>query len=110
MHLQGYAFTPAHRTQLLRDLKDVVIPQKCQSKRAQVGFDTWARYIDAQKTATNETLPVSRSIDLLIDGANVGYYGLSKWYADAKRALLLRSPSHNTSHKKYKDDAEIHVS
>lgn len=29
--------------------------------------------------------------DTVIDGANVGYYGLSKWYKDAKKARLIEN-------------------
>lgn len=81
--LSGYPFTAAHRGQLLSDLVGTVVPRKCRSQKASVGFEVWRRYV-TQRRASGDC------IDLLIDGANLGYYGLSSWYQVAKRALMLR--------------------
>lgn len=80
--LSGHAFTAACRTHLLEELRDVVIPQACRSRRALQGFEHWRRYIHARCDAGDR-------VDIFIDGANLGYYGLSSWYDLAKKELLL---------------------
>lgn len=80
--LSGYAFTAACRTHLLSELRDLVIPQACRSRRAVQGFEHWKRYIHGRFDSGDR-------VDVFIDGANLGYYGLSSWYDLAKRALLL---------------------
>ncbi|KPA81127.1 putative mitochondrial hypothetical protein [Leptomonas pyrrhocoris] len=80
--LSGYAFTAACRNHLLSELKDLVIPQACRSRRALLGFEHWKRYIHARYDSGDR-------VDVFIDGANLGYYGLSSWYDLAKKQLLL---------------------
>lgn len=76
--LAGYPFTAHDRQHLLQELSDKVIPSQCRTPRALRGFQTWQRFLSA-----------SPHVDVLIDGANLGYYGLSAWYSIAKRELLL---------------------
>ncbi|KPI89495.1 hypothetical protein ABL78_1371 [Leptomonas seymouri] len=83
VELAGYAFTTACRTHLLRELKDIVIPQACRSRRALLGFEHWKRYIHARYESGDR-------VGVFIDGANLGYYGLSSWYDLAKKQLLLQ--------------------
>ncbi|KAK7201402.1 hypothetical protein NESM_000202700 [Novymonas esmeraldas] len=80
--LAGYPFTTACRAHLLRELTELVIPRACRHRRALLGFEHWKRYMQARLDAHDR-------VDVFIDGANLGYYGLSSWYADAKRQLLL---------------------
>ncbi|CAJ1992190.1 RNase P / KRNP1 / Ribonuclease P [Leishmania donovani] len=80
--LSGYPFTAACRSHLLRELKELIIPQACRSRRALLGFEHWKRYIHARLDAGDR-------VDIFIDGANLGYYGLSSWYDLAKKQLML---------------------
>ena len=34
---------------------------------------------------------LKKKVDVVIDGANVGYYGVTSWYVDSKRQQLLRN-------------------
>ncbi|KAG5495168.1 hypothetical protein JKF63_02223 [Porcisia hertigi] len=82
VQLSGYPFTAACRSHLLRELTELIIPQACRNRRARLGFEHWRRYIQARLDAGNR-------VDVFIDGANLGYYGLSSWYAVAKKRLML---------------------
>ncbi|KAH9593114.1 Protein-only RNase P [Trypanosoma melophagium] len=79
--LKGHRFTTAQKTRLLKDVVEVaLVAQRKKSVRVRIGFETWRRFVALH----------GQNIDVLIDGANLGYYGLSSWYSDAKRALLLK--------------------
>ncbi|KEG07541.1 hypothetical protein DQ04_09501020 [Trypanosoma grayi] len=84
--LRGHRFTTAQKTRLLHDVIEVaMMPRRGKSDnnnitRLRTAFEAWRRFV-----ATHGS-----RIDVLIDGANLGYYGLSSWYEDAKRALLLQ--------------------
>ncbi|GET91950.1 hypothetical protein, conserved [Leishmania tarentolae] len=80
--LAGYPFTAACRSHLLRELNELIIPKACRSRRALLGFEHWKRYIHARLDAGDR-------VDIFIDGANLGYYGLSSWYDLAKKQLML---------------------
>ncbi|CCW60868.1 unnamed protein product [Phytomonas sp. EM1] len=78
---KGYPFSEPERAALLRELRETVIPPRCRHPKAREGFETWCRYLAQRASAADP-------IDLFIDGANVGYYGLSGWYEAAKRRRL----------------------
>ncbi|ESL11627.1 hypothetical protein TRSC58_00618 [Trypanosoma rangeli SC58] len=79
--LRGHRFTAAQKTGLLNDvMKVVTMTPRGNLTRVRVAFEAWRRFI----------LTHGQRIDVLIDGANLGYYGLSSWYEEAKRALLLK--------------------
>ncbi|KAG5469121.1 hypothetical protein LSCM4_02518 [Leishmania orientalis] len=80
--LSGYPFTASCRSHLLRELTELIIPRACRNRRAALGFEHWKRYIQARLDAGDR-------VDVFIDGANLGYYGLSSWYDLAKKQLLL---------------------
>lgn len=73
--LVGVPFTSKHREELLHNIKSSLVAAKCRNARAKANFETFCRYI-----AT-----VSPSV--IIDGANLGYYGVSKWHGAARNAL-----------------------
>lgn len=81
--LSGYPFLSTYRSHLLKELEEVVIPAACKGAQARRGFEHWRRYIHARHES-------GERIDILIDGANIGYYGLSSWYGIAKREQLLQ--------------------
>ncbi|XQJ30157.1 hypothetical protein NXY56_006236 [Leishmania guyanensis] len=80
--LSGYPFTAACRSHLLRELTELIIPRACRNRRAVLGFEHWKRYMHAR-------LDAGDLVDVFIDGANLGYYGLSSWYDLAKKQLML---------------------
>ncbi|KAF8284076.1 hypothetical protein TcBrA4_0059300 [Trypanosoma cruzi] len=78
--LRGHRFTAAQKERLLSDVMNVVMmAPRGNPTRVKVAFEAWRRFISTH----------GQRIDVLIDGANLGYYGLSSWYEEAKRALLL---------------------
>lgn len=82
-NLHGYPFTGVFREKLLRDIDNIVASvRKSGDQRMHVGFQAFKRFV-------TET-----SFDVLIDGANVGYYGLSSWYPVAKKRLLEHRQRH----------------
>lgn len=76
--IQGFPFTARFRHQLLTDLTNKVVPARCRSKRALTAFETWKRFVSTSMDG----------VDIIIDAANVGYYGVSKWYGVAKQQLI----------------------
>ncbi|EAN79271.1 hypothetical protein, conserved [Trypanosoma brucei brucei TREU927] len=79
--LSGHRFTALQKSKLLSDVVQIAMDGgRKNSPRARMAFETWRRFISSH----------GHSIDVLVDGANLGYYGLSSWYALAKRELLLR--------------------
>ncbi|KAG5469479.1 hypothetical protein LSCM1_02700 [Leishmania martiniquensis] len=80
--LSGYPFTASCRAHLLRELTELIVPRACRNRRAALGFEHWRRYMQARLDAGDR-------VDVFIDGANLGYYGLSSWYDIAKKQLML---------------------
>ena len=79
--LVGFPFTAAFKTQLLDDIEKKLVGGRIRSAKAKQGFETFKRYIQS---------PAAAKVDCIIDGANLGYYGLSSWYHIAKKDLLQR--------------------
>ena len=73
--LRGHNFTAAQKGALLNDVSTIVAPKTCRNPRH---FETFHRFLAAR----------GDPIDVFVDGLNVGYYGLSSWYRDAKLQLL----------------------
>lgn len=90
--LHSFDLLPADRAELVRDIEEKLIkprveglsryePEKVVSSAER---DTrWAAVHALQ--AALESLPY----DTVIDGANIGYYGLSSWYKEARREKAL---------------------
>ncbi|KAG8345396.1 putative Pentacotripeptide repeat region of PROPR Protein only RNase P [Trypanosoma vivax] len=79
--LGGHRFTAEQKSRLISDVVKVAMSaQRGKSPRMRLAFESWQRFVSTQ----------GHRIDVLIDGANLGYYGLSSWYEIAKRELLLK--------------------
>lgn len=52
---------------------------KHRGEAVKIAFQHWKRWLEQQ-------VRLGKPYDLLIDAANVGYYGLSKWFAVAKKS------------------------
>lgn len=75
--LVGHPYSSALRSALLASFHSTVIPNVSKSSRAPQLFEAFTKYIHTRGDA-----------NVYIDGANVGYYGLSNWYGVAKRKML----------------------
>ncbi|XQJ31435.1 hypothetical protein NXY56_007547 [Leishmania guyanensis] len=89
--LQSFDLSPEDRAALVHDLVEKLVKPRLQGfsryePDTEVSEDIigqrWREFEEFKAAA--ETM----SYDTVIDGANVGYYGLSSWYAEAKDSLL----------------------
>lgn len=89
--LQSFDLSLADRTVLVEDVVEKLVRPRVEGcsryePDVQVSSETqqqrWKEF-EAFKDAVREM-----DFDTVIDGANVGYYGLSSWYTEAKDALL----------------------
>ncbi|KAG5466558.1 hypothetical protein LSCM4_01710 [Leishmania orientalis] len=106
--LQSFDLTPEDRAVLVHDLVEKLVKPRLQGSSryepdTEVTRDTisqrWKEFEDFKAAA--ETM----SYDTVIDGANVGYYGLNSWYTEAKDALLRTrgvDPSSVSSAERFK--------
>ncbi|KAG5492925.1 hypothetical protein JKF63_01505 [Porcisia hertigi] len=90
-HLQSFDLSAEDRAVLVQDLIEKLVKPRLQGSSryepdTEVSEDTicqrWKEF-DEFKAAVEKM-----SYDTVIDGANVGYYGLNSWYTEAKDALL----------------------
>lgn len=81
-----YDLTAEDRHEILDDLLTKLITPKLKGEKEQVAPEEvtrrWAEYEKFKDSLA------SSHYDTVIDGANVGYYGLSNWYRSAKDDLL----------------------
>ncbi|GET93029.1 hypothetical protein, conserved [Leishmania tarentolae] len=89
--LQSFDLSEEDRAVLLHDLVEKLVKPRLQGSSryepdTEVSEDTisqrWREFEQFKEAATK------MSYDTVIDGANVGYYGLNSWYTEAKDALL----------------------
>lgn len=66
--LQPHHVTAATRDALLHDIRTKLAPQPTKDPRGAAAFETFRRFIEP-----------ATQYDVIVDGANVGYYGLSNW-------------------------------
>nr|CCC50567.1 conserved hypothetical protein, fragment [Trypanosoma vivax Y486] len=89
--LYSFDFSPGDRETLLNDIETKLIeprlgsPGSCESASKVSSVEIERRVGEFQKF--KELISILE-YDAVIDGANVGYYGLSSWYRAAKEALL----------------------
>lgn len=90
-HLSHFEFTESERHLMVEDIMEKLIRPRIGAVshyQPQISVD------DSMKAKRQEDLRVfldavnTMDFNAVIDGANVGYYGLSHWYSKAKRALL----------------------
>lgn len=89
--LQSFDLSPENRAVLVHDLVEKLVKPRLQGcsryePDTEVSEDTvcqrWREFEEFKAAAAK------MSYDTVIDGANVGYYGLNSWYTEAKDALL----------------------
>ncbi|CUG92424.1 ribonuclease-like, putative [Bodo saltans] len=89
--LTHFEFTEAERSIMVEDIMEKLIRPRIA---AVSHYQPNLLVDDAMRTKREEDLGAfleaikTMEFDAVIDGANVGYYGLSHWYSKAKRALL----------------------
>ncbi|KAG5467088.1 hypothetical protein LSCM1_01269 [Leishmania martiniquensis] len=89
--LQSFDLTPEDRAVLVHDLVEKLVKPRLQgSSRYEPDAGVTADTIRQRWTEFGEFKAAAEkmSYDTVIDGANIGYYGLSSWYTEAKDALL----------------------
>ncbi|KPA86644.1 hypothetical protein ABB37_00749 [Leptomonas pyrrhocoris] len=89
--LQSFDLSPEDRTVLVHDVVEKLVKPRVEGSSRyepdthlseETKQQRWKEF-DAFKVAV-----AGMDYDTVIDGANVGYYGLNSWYAEAKEALL----------------------
>ncbi|RNF18942.1 uncharacterized protein Tco025E_04271 [Trypanosoma conorhini] len=89
--LKTFDFSPADRATLLNDIETKLIAPRVggenhyEPERVVTPIEKERRWREFE--VFKQTL-TSCDYDAVIDGANVGYYGLSSWYREAKEACL----------------------
>lgn len=86
--LSSFELSDTQRDELMLDLLEKLIKPKIEGKSEKekpsaTELETRNNIFETFKNHLNEL-----DYDTLIDGANVGYYGLNSWYKQAKDALL----------------------
>jgi mitochondrial ribonuclease P protein 3 len=89
--LTHFQFTESERSFMVEDIMEKLIRPRIASVSH---YQPNLAVDDAMKAKREEDLAAfltainTMEFDAVIDGANVGYYGLSHWYSASKRALL----------------------
>lgn len=92
--LHGFTLTDGEFSQLSDDIINKLI-MPAMEKRSH--YDTTKAIVGGEELAWRKAhfgrfakRIIDDTFDVVIDGANVGYYGVTNWYSKAKRDLLLR--------------------
>lgn len=98
--LSSFDLTESDRIELLRDIEEKLILPRIEGVSR---YEPTKKVTEETRTARLAEYEAFKrdladmTYDTVIDGANVGYYGLNSWYAEAKREeLMAKHPEHNT--------------
>jgi hypothetical protein len=83
-----FLFTDEERAELLDGLVDRLIKPTCERRAATHTTDSSAAAAFDNFLRLKSHIDSLPHVSAVIDGANVGFFGLSSWYGDAKRNVL----------------------
>jgi ribonuclease P protein 3 len=89
--LESFEWCDEERSSLIHDIVEKLVRPRIEGPSSYEPMAVVTEELRQQRWASFEKFRRSleeMNFDTVIDGANVGYYGLSSWYKDAKAALL----------------------